>query len=586
MTLSIFKNLSLTFIFLLSLNSFCNAETFSEFNDKITGEANIAVLNMYWQEETDKYHSTKDNYYLYNTKYIEFFISCRENKQNKAIAALCWVIEDGKKTNNIQYAWFYYHVASNLNSLKVDKISLEYAKTALKYANSSHDNYIKRLTNSLIGTIYFNLKNYSKAYDFFEISYKQMPLNDQFNRASMLNNLALCEMNRANNSKAIFLFNRALFLLYKIPNKSLFQKTFTIIVEGNKGSSLNRIGKHDSSIKYLEKEIAHYFRSGIKDDYGKAEPPLIELLNIYRKKNDAIGINRTIEKLEFVESELGSRKEYPRVTEALFNYYSETNNQQKALETGSRLYKLLDNYFKFTTQQTKMYNEIIYSDKLAHLKNEKRSQEQELEIANNEKTSFKLISIVSIILVLLTIGIGVIIFVNKKRNLQKDLFIEEQKRELEINKNIILENEIKMQQDKITNLAMNLTLKKETEKTFLTKINELKRNKNINTEEVLKDLQISVTNLMNIDKKTVFNCVETDSVLEDFKSTLAKSHPSLSKSDLEYCCYFRLNMSAKEIGSLHGQSDGSVRVLKNKIKKKLSLDPEESLNDYLININA
>jgi hypothetical protein len=40
-------------------------------------------------------------------------------------------------------------------------------------------------------------------------------------------------------------------------------------------------------------------------------------------------------------------------------------------------------------------------------------------------------------------------------------------------------------------------------------------------------------------------------------------------------------MSAKEIGSIHGQSDGSIRVLKNKIKNKLELKEGITLFDYL-----
>ena len=51
------------------------------------------------------------------------------------------------------------------------------------------------------------------------------------------------------------------------------------------------------------------------------------------------------------------------------------------------------------------------------------------------------------------------------------------------------------------------------------------------------------------------------------------------------CNYFRLNMPSKEIASIEGITDGTVRVYKNKIKNKIGLSQLDSLNEYLVNIS-
>jgi len=245
------------------------------------------------------------------------------------------------------------------------------------------------------------------------------------------------------------------------------------------------------------------------------------------------------------------------------------------------LIKKLNAYSDWNIRQSNELNEILYRDKLTHMKKDSRTQKIILNSAIKEKKKSQLMSIIVIIIGILISAIAVLVYISIRKNTLKNSLIQKQRREIELNKNKILQNEIRLNQDKIANLAMNLTLKKETEKAFLTKINELKRKKNIDTEQTLRDLQLSVSNLLSIDKKIIHTDLETDEVNRKFKKILLNLHPGLSKSDLEYCCYFRLNLSAKEIGSIQGISDASVRVLKNRIKNKLDLQSDQSLNEYL-----
>jgi tetratricopeptide (TPR) repeat protein len=563
------------------LTTFCLfAESFEEFNIKISNESNIEKLKEYKQEELNKFIKSKKSYFFYNVKYVDFYIADREENQNQAIAALSWVIEDLKGTDNNQLAWFNYHMASNLNAVKAHKIALTYAIKSNKLAQLTNSAQLLQLTNSLVGSVYFQLKNFTKSSIFFMKSFELYPKSDLLHRSSMLNNLALCYIKLNDNQKAKSKLFNSLKLLNQIKKKTSNEKLFSVIVEGNLGTVYHNLGDLKSAIKYLEKEVNYYFSPGVNELF-KTEVPLIELLILYQKTNNEELINQTLSRMNIVVSSFRKIEEYPLLSEAMFSYYTKVGEQQKALVTGQRLYKELTAFTNMNMLRSEALNDIIYSDRLTHLKNAKTSQELKVKNANIEKRFFQFISITAIFISSLIVIIGFSLNRSKKKNQKKDQLIEAQNNRLQENRNKILENENKIQEEKIVNLAMNLNIKKETEKVFLSKINELKRKKNIDTESVLKELQISVSNLMNVDKKLLFNKIETDDIVKKFKSKLSILHPSLSKTDLEYCCYFRLNMSAKEIGSIHGQSDGSIRVLKNKIKNKLELKEGITLFDYL-----
>lgn len=573
------------FLFLIAVNSVLTfsvfTQSFQEFNDLVTAEGEVSKLNELRQIEYKKYVDTKNPYYLYNAKYIDFLKAGIAKNPNAQIEALSWVIEDGKQTHPNQLAWFNYHMASNLSSQQAQGIAMEYAKKALELAAKASDPTLKRHGNSLMGSIYFKTEQFAKAKVYYQKAYDLFPGNDYFNRSSMLNNIALCEIELEHPESALTLFRKAQILLERIKIKEKRIETFYVIVSGNIGTAFYRMGQLEEAVFHLEREADYYFNTENSYDLLMAESTLKQLLEIYEKMNNPSALDETIARIKLFEQKRGERKDYPMITEALFKYYSKIGDKEQALIEGTRLYESLNIYSQENARRSTELNEIIYRDKLKHLKKEQAAQKTEVENANREKKYFQIISIVFLFIVLLTVVIIIVVYKNKKKNREKDLYIHEQNIEIESNKYIILENENRMQQEKITNLAMNLKIKKETEKAFLSKILELKRKKTVNTEDVLKDLQISISNLMNVDKRMIFNSIETDHVLEIFKQKLIDLHPSLSKSDVEYCCYFRLNMSAKEIGAIHGQSDGSIRVLKNKIKKKLELPASESLFDYL-----
>ena len=69
----------------------------------------------------------------------------------------------------------------------------------------------------------------------------------------------------------------------------------------------------------------------------------------------------------------------------------------------------------------------------------------------------------------------------------------------------------------------------------------------------------------------------------DFMQKLQKNHPSLSPSELKFCCLLRANLSTKEIAQILGISSRSVDLKKYRLKVHIGLDRGTSLVHFILN---
>ena len=72
-----------------------------------------------------------------------------------------------------------------------------------------------------------------------------------------------------------------------------------------------------------------------------------------------------------------------------------------------------------------------------------------------------------------------------------------------------------------------------------------------------------------------------DELNDGFFNRLKSIHPSLSRNDLKVCAYLRLHFSTKQIAQLQSISTRGVEIHRYRLRKKLGIDSEQSLGDYL-----
>ena len=71
---------------------------------------------------------------------------------------------------------------------------------------------------------------------------------------------------------------------------------------------------------------------------------------------------------------------------------------------------------------------------------------------------------------------------------------------------------------------------------------------------------------------------------KDFFKKIKAKHPELTSNDLKLCAYLRLNLSSKEIAPLLNISVKSVEIKRYRLRKKMNLDRETNLTDYILSL--
>ena len=75
-----------------------------------------------------------------------------------------------------------------------------------------------------------------------------------------------------------------------------------------------------------------------------------------------------------------------------------------------------------------------------------------------------------------------------------------------------------------------------------------------------------------------------DRAHEQFMKTLKGNYRELTPSDLRLCAFLRMNLSSKEIAPLLGISVRGVENHRYRLRKKLNLDADGNLTDFIIRL--
>ncbi len=172
----------------------------------------------------------------------------------------------------------------------------------------------------------------------------------------------------------------------------------------------------------------------------------------------------------------------------------------------------------------------------------------------------------------------------KRLNDIHQLKIEKSEKEIIKLQNEKLANEVKFKNKELADATMHLV---ERDNTLIKVKDELQMlyTKTGNNHDVKKALQL----LKNVEKNnsnweqfaTHFNEVNND-----FLNKLKSRFPLLSNTDLKVCAYLQLNLSSKEIAQLMNISVRGVEISRYRLRKKLQIPTEQTMNDFLNKINA
>ncbi|MGV3764073.1 triple tyrosine motif-containing protein [Parapedobacter sp.] len=189
-----------------------------------------------------------------------------------------------------------------------------------------------------------------------------------------------------------------------------------------------------------------------------------------------------------------------------------------------------------------------------------------------------------------------LLFKWQKRKLQqkheRELYLSQlelDRREKEVVrlKNEKLETEIDFKNKELANMTMHLVQRGEV----LAKIKEtilsvVKKHDFTDSSINFRQLIRLIRNAERTDEDWEQFRVHFNHVNEGFFTNLKEQYPDLTPNELKLCAFLRMNLSSKEIAQLMNITIKAVEVGRYRLRKKLKLDPDQNLYEFLLHIAA
>ena len=204
-------------------------------------------------------------------------------------------------------------------------------------------------------------------------------------------------------------------------------------------------------------------------------------------------------------------------------------------------------------------------------------QERQIQLLEKEKEKQAFIQYaLAAGLVLFMIG-GFLLFRIQKHKAQKQKIALEnvQLREEK------LQSELEYKNKQLTTQSLNLVQKNELMKELKGKINNL--GKEVSARD-LGGLTSMVDYSLSLDKDWEQFQLHFEEVHASFYHFLKENYPDMTPNDMKLCALVKLNLSIKEMAAILGISSDSVKTARYRLRKKLNLNTEQNLTDFMLEL--
>ena len=136
---------------------------------------------------------------------------------------------------------------------------------------------------------------------------------------------------------------------------------------------------------------------------------------------------------------------------------------------------------------------------------------------------------------------------------------------------------------------MDIALNINEQRLFLEKlsatVNEINNtSEEVKRSEMLKDMALQIRQRMSFSRETKEFYMRVEDIHKDFHLKLKSSYPNLTEFENRLAGLLRLNLSTKEMAALLNISPKSVEVARYRLKKKLQLNKDQALHDFINNL--
>ena len=161
-----------------------------------------------------------------------------------------------------------------------------------------------------------------------------------------------------------------------------------------------------------------------------------------------------------------------------------------------------------------------------------------------------------------------------------------EKSEEEINKlkNDKLVSEISLKKSQLTNTAMHLIDKNDFITSIQKSLDELVSDSELpKVKSKLKRIVSDIEKNKNDNEDWSQFEMLFNEVNNDFTKKIKAQYPKLSPQEIRLCLYLKMNLNTKEIANMSYVTPRAIEMSRYRLRKKLELDKEVNLNDFLMN---
>ena len=484
----------------------------------------------------------------------------------------------------------YAHFGTELYEAGAFELAVQYIHTSLDYQRKVSPRSSPRAYNLLgkIGSYYLNHQQYDSARYYYDLTIleargTQIPLWI----ASAYNNRGILFFRTGKLAQAQESFNMA---KAELVIKVLEDSTLDRSINDNLALLAIAQGDYARAEKFYKYNLEHYETRNSALDKFKAESGLA---NVYlkQKKMPAVRAQLALLKAHLDAKEEGMRIELAiRYHELLKGLCEMQNNWKEAAAEQANISALKDS---INTNNSRQLNGLLQALTYSQVYQFRKDiQMHELKLAQQRK-DLKTVQLIAVLVVVLGIGIFTLLFLyyrEKGREQKAKIAIHIKDRQLaEVNlkyqqlEQEKLARELDYKKKDISDLALYLSKLKDVNDTMLDRLEELKEKKPEEQKVAIRSMTSVLGTLIHSHEKINMIQENIELVNKEFSIKLMNQYPDLTKSEIELCGFFRMNMSNKEIGMLKNISPQSVKMARYRLRKKFSLGSEVDIYKFLSN---
>ncbi len=405
-----------------------------------------------------------------------------------------------------------------------------------------------------LGLVFSALKRYGRALEYYEQGYHI------FNKLGETGRIATTHTKIA----TVYLAQG------KLDSAELFlENAYRVHTENNYqyglGEVHNRMGILNFKRGYLREASRHFHESidiGIElNDLEGLTKNYADLSKVYIEQNKLEDAENLLHLGVDIAREIGFNKWLKEMFLELRNIYEINGELEKSLHYFELYVQLKDSL----VDQQIISNLISFETQIATIEQQNQLAQAKRALQTNRLITWLVLSVLVILLLV------AYLLVQRARSNAKAR--EEESRKLG--------QELEYKNKELTSYALNLAQKNQLFQELGEEIKSVKADRSEEVARKIHGLEKLVSKQQQVDRDWEDFRLRFESIHEGFFASLLEQNASLTNYELRLCALIRLNFSMKEIGNILGIGPDSVKTARYRLKKKLNLSQEETLNEYL-----